>query len=453
MDRARRCRGWCFNVGYACWVEPLAVSLAAESFMLVFSLVFQAVLFFDYRATLSNPLAIACFVLIAAGLFKVVYWWCSIRRRSPAEAKGPLFVLWVGSSFGVAYYGLSIVASFFWIEGRDYFLEANALKATLAFFVVPAVVALAQLSMLLEVRSLLHGASETPQGGPGAPASGQSSAEDEQRQELMRQMVKGSFQAVEQANQGACVICLVDFEDEEEVSMLPCRHIFHTDCIVSWLQERPMCPMRCDIAEGASFSPEHSPGLGELDPDDESTVPGAEAAEAPQGEAVAEPPAAGPAAPGLGQLPAAEGQDSVSSQDPDPPCNEGMGDLRLEPVTQMPAQLSGSMEEGCCMVDVFWQHPDGQQSVAEVVDAAAEDAQVPRVAPARAPTALRESGLGGLAAGMAADARGWDGDSSRESHEGPPRCLGWEGSGSESAGREAAGTRVAPAGGAAGCVG
>lgn len=43
-----------------------------------------------------------------------------------------------------------------------------------------------------------------------------------------------------------CSICLEDFEDGEEVSVMPCSggHGFHTNCIVEWLgQYSNMCPL------------------------------------------------------------------------------------------------------------------------------------------------------------------------------------------------------------------
>ncbi|KAL6642255.1 hypothetical protein ACP70R_020436 [Stipagrostis hirtigluma subsp. patula] len=42
-----------------------------------------------------------------------------------------------------------------------------------------------------------------------------------------------------------CAICLVDFEDGEEVSVMPCAsgHEFHPDCIVEWLARSNMCPL------------------------------------------------------------------------------------------------------------------------------------------------------------------------------------------------------------------
>lgn len=42
-----------------------------------------------------------------------------------------------------------------------------------------------------------------------------------------------------------CSICLVDFETGDELRELPCRHIFHTDCIDLWLREHRNCPLRC----------------------------------------------------------------------------------------------------------------------------------------------------------------------------------------------------------------
>mmetsp|Transcript_56139 Transcript_56139/g.131214 ORF Transcript_56139/g.131214 Transcript_56139/m.131214 type:complete len:308 (-) Transcript_56139:229-1152(-) len=42
-----------------------------------------------------------------------------------------------------------------------------------------------------------------------------------------------------------CAICLCDFEQEESAVELPCKHVFHCDCITIWLQRSRRCPMRC----------------------------------------------------------------------------------------------------------------------------------------------------------------------------------------------------------------
>ncbi|KAI9218721.1 hypothetical protein BC828DRAFT_417064 [Blastocladiella britannica] len=42
----------------------------------------------------------------------------------------------------------------------------------------------------------------------------------------------------------ACVVCLDDFCDEEEVSVVPCGHYFHVSCIETWLRDRKnVCPI------------------------------------------------------------------------------------------------------------------------------------------------------------------------------------------------------------------
>ncbi|KAL6640791.1 hypothetical protein ACP70R_021914 [Stipagrostis hirtigluma subsp. patula] len=42
-----------------------------------------------------------------------------------------------------------------------------------------------------------------------------------------------------------CAICLEEFEDGEEVSVVPCArgHEFHPNCIVEWLGRSNMCPL------------------------------------------------------------------------------------------------------------------------------------------------------------------------------------------------------------------
>jgi hypothetical protein len=41
----------------------------------------------------------------------------------------------------------------------------------------------------------------------------------------------------------ACSICLGDYENEEELRLLPCGHMFHTPCIDAWLQINRICPL------------------------------------------------------------------------------------------------------------------------------------------------------------------------------------------------------------------
>jgi len=41
-----------------------------------------------------------------------------------------------------------------------------------------------------------------------------------------------------------CSICLEEYEPREKLRVLPCQHMFHTECIIPWLTERfPNCPL------------------------------------------------------------------------------------------------------------------------------------------------------------------------------------------------------------------
>lgn len=52
-----------------------------------------------------------------------------------------------------------------------------------------------------------------------------------------------------------CSICLGEYEDAEKLVMLPCKHIYHDDCISSWCDNHtrcPLCNMDLEAALGVS---------------------------------------------------------------------------------------------------------------------------------------------------------------------------------------------------------
>ena len=44
----------------------------------------------------------------------------------------------------------------------------------------------------------------------------------------------------------ACLVCLTEYEDNEEIRTMPCLHFFHRRCIDKWLLE---CGSKCPICK------------------------------------------------------------------------------------------------------------------------------------------------------------------------------------------------------------
>ncbi len=40
-----------------------------------------------------------------------------------------------------------------------------------------------------------------------------------------------------------CIICLEDFKNGDKAIILPCIHLFHTNCIKNWLKTQNTCPI------------------------------------------------------------------------------------------------------------------------------------------------------------------------------------------------------------------
>jgi Ring finger domain len=50
--------------------------------------------------------------------------------------------------------------------------------------------------------------------------------------------------------EGKCTVCQDQFEGDDVLLQLPCRHHFHLDCIVPWLKDSKMCPVcMTEVAE------------------------------------------------------------------------------------------------------------------------------------------------------------------------------------------------------------
>ena len=45
---------------------------------------------------------------------------------------------------------------------------------------------------------------------------------------------------------GDCPICLEELNKNSSLEYMPCCHVFHTNCINTWLNEKPTCPV-CKI--------------------------------------------------------------------------------------------------------------------------------------------------------------------------------------------------------------
>jgi len=52
---------------------------------------------------------------------------------------------------------------------------------------------------------------------------------------------EGSF--LEEGFDSQCAICIADFEANESIRVLPCKHCFHKDCVDSWLLMNGTCPI------------------------------------------------------------------------------------------------------------------------------------------------------------------------------------------------------------------
>ena len=63
-------------------------------------------------------------------------------------------------------------------------------------------------------------------------------------EEILRHIPTSTVKEIKKSSENnKCVICLSEFQIGEQESILPCFHIFHSNCIEKWISEKKWCPV------------------------------------------------------------------------------------------------------------------------------------------------------------------------------------------------------------------
>ncbi|XP_074296932.1 E3 ubiquitin-protein ligase RING1-like [Silene latifolia] len=52
----------------------------------------------------------------------------------------------------------------------------------------------------------------------------------------------------------SCAVCMTEFELNSEVKQMPCKHLYHPECILPWLKMHSSCPFKRISIECATSS-------------------------------------------------------------------------------------------------------------------------------------------------------------------------------------------------------
>ncbi|XP_032598006.1 RING finger protein 11 isoform X2 [Drosophila grimshawi] len=68
---------------------------------------------------------------------------------------------------------------------------------------------------------------------------------------LVQHLPIGTYDSNSKKAARECVICMVEFSNEEAVRYLPCMHIYHVNCIDDWLMRSLTCPSCLEPVDAA----------------------------------------------------------------------------------------------------------------------------------------------------------------------------------------------------------
>lgn len=95
--------------------------------------------------------------------------------------------------------------------------------------------------------------------GPGQSAEGapaiQDAMERARRLHLLTGLPREKYSCDHHHHLGECELCLVDYENGDDLLRLPCMHFFHAGCVMPWLQKSPTCPVcQIDVCQAVAQS-------------------------------------------------------------------------------------------------------------------------------------------------------------------------------------------------------
>jgi len=64
-------------------------------------------------------------------------------------------------------------------------------------------------------------------------------------EEKIQGLKSSSFKSTDSHTDGEemCAVCRIEFDEDEEVLILPCSHVYHNSCILQWLENNKNCPI------------------------------------------------------------------------------------------------------------------------------------------------------------------------------------------------------------------
>eukprot|EP00980_Cylindrotheca_fusiformis_P003789 scaffold834_cov123-Cylindrotheca_fusiformis.AAC.36 len=107
------------------------------------------------------------------------------------------------------------------------------------------------LAIIESQRQMMQGGYGNPDGAPATPGVSEEAKERWDKIEFKENVGlpgQTKYGAAENGGENGdeephCSICLCEYEEKDELACLPCKHVYHYDCVSSWCSNHQRCPL------------------------------------------------------------------------------------------------------------------------------------------------------------------------------------------------------------------